>query len=303
MLSVQDRFNIDTTMKRRAVLLTLLALGMVSCDFRVGANVDIESGLESSNSGLSFSKSKVDVNHQPFNKGPVYCGETLEIQFHGVGGFVVTDGKIYPNLRIVVTEQSGASLMSKDNLYEGRGYPEKEATALTATLKLNDQYAGKNCKFHVHFSDTKGNGRIDAVLPVNVEPLNTPELKVQENGLTATQKGITSEYGRVVNAEAPLGGQIGLLLYGLTGFREVDGKVYPGAKVELFDPNSGSAVYQSEDVFAKQDSQIDPEQAKTMRIFLSPEKSESGKQYLWKFQIWDKQSDAKFLAEILLKFK
>lgn len=140
-------------------------------------------------------------------------------------------------------------------------------------------------------------------MPFSAAPLNTPELKVQENGLTATQKGIISEYGGVVNAEAPLGGQIGLLLYGLTGFHEVEGKVYPGAKVELFDPNSGKAVYQSEDVFAKQDSEFEPERAKTMSIYLSPDKSESGKQYLWKFQIWDKQSDAKFSAEMLLKFK
>jgi hypothetical protein len=290
-------------MKSYALLLPIILFGSVSCNFNVGTHVDFESGLETSNSGMGFSESRVEINHQAFKGGKVYCGETVEVQFHGVSGLNVSDGKVYPELNIVLTDQNGAKLVTADNLYEGRGYSPESAKVLTATLKINEKFAGTECKFHIHFLDSKGKGRIDAMLPLKMEALNTPELKVKENGLTASQKGITSDYGRVINGEAPLGGQIGLLLYDLAGFKETDGKVFPGAKLEIDNPETGASIYQSEDLFAKPESDISPEQAKTMRLYLTPEKSESGKRYLWKFFVWDKKGPATLSAEIILKLK
>jgi hypothetical protein len=295
--------SIVIEMRRCAALLPLIFFGFGSCDFNVGAHVDLGTGLETSNSGMGFSESRVEISHQPFKGGKIYCGETVEVQFHGVSGLTVSDRQVYPELNIVVTDQSGAKLVTADNLYQGRGYSPESAKVLTATLKVNEKFAGEDCKFHMHFLDTKGKGRIDAVLPLKIEALNTPELKVRENGLTASQKGIMSDYGRVINGEAPLGGQIGLLLYDLTGFKEIDGKVFPGAKIEIDSPETGAAIYQSEDLFAKPESDISAEQAKTMRLYLTPEKSETGKQYLWKFSVWDKKGPATLSAEILLKFR
>lgn len=120
-------------------------------------------------------------------------------------------------------------------------------------------------------------------------------IELEEHGIKVEQAFLLFEDNTLVpeSNETTVGKKILLRLILKDGFKEKDGKVFPGAS-EKIETNSGEVVLDEKDLFASYDSTGVPEDdAKYLTLSAIITKLDKLYDYfVVKFKIWDKNSEA-----------
>lgn len=285
-------------------LVVLCLLGFTACNFSAGIQHDMKSGLTVKNSGLSYEGYKLMCNGAIVNDDEWRMGETMKLLFTGVKGFTTVGGRVFPVINIRILDMQGAvkeelNNLQTDQMIEGIS-PEKAADLYAQYTLADELETGKEYKLEVKVMDKKGKGEIFATRQFKIAPLQQGDLKVQTSGLNYKAVYFVGRNGRKPN-EALLGGRIGIMVDGVSGLKVVDGKVFPGADIKIYD-RTGAEVYHSEDVFKDPEGADPADAAKRISLYLTlTEQKLEGSACKWVFRVWDKKSDAYLEADILLK--
>lgn len=295
-------------MKKIRYVVTLLAIAMLgACNFSAGIKHNMNTGLTVKNSGLDYEDYKLSYNDVAAADNQWAQGETVKLTMNGMNGFKVANGLVYPGISYTIKDLKGHVIEQQDDLLQEEvrdGITPDRASKLSALYTMGENFeAGKEYEMQVCFFDKKGDGKVTATMKFKVLPLKQNDLKVNVAGLSYDHIYFRGRNGRKEN-EALIGGPIGVLIQGVRGLKEENGKVFPGGEIMIYQEN-GKELYHSEDLFKDYPRGIDPEKvAQDISLYLTPEdKKTAGNYGKWVFRIWDKKSKATLEAEIMLTLR
>ncbi|MFA4930596.1 MAG: hypothetical protein WC570_01880 [Patescibacteria group bacterium] len=124
-------------------------------------------------------------------------------------------------------------------------------------------------------------------------------LQVTNDGLVYESAYLTVNDQETTENVFDLGTEVFMNFDGVDYFEEVDGKVFPGAAMVVYDAD-GQELFSEDDLFAQySESGVTPEEASAMFVsLLIGDPLVSGEQYTWKARIWDKVGGGHIDAEL-----
>jgi hypothetical protein len=292
----------------KSVLFCLPVFLLSSCHFSAGIKKDALTGLTIKNQSLDYEQYTLLKEKRQLGGHALAFGETLTLTLTGVSHFKEEDGKVYPGMRMTVKKKSGEVLLYYADLLQesaANGLSRATASTLRASFTAGPPLVtGQSCDLVVTIWDKKGDGTITASLPLTIEKPVTPGLSVTPSGLSCDFAYITDVNGKVSSNEAVTGDRTGITFFGLKGFTEENGLVFPGGEIIITGTN-GEQKLHTEDVFATSAANgLDPaEVARSVRLSLETLPAQKGDESLWTFRVWDKKSDASIQASMLLKLR
>ncbi len=288
----------------KTVILTFLLLtALSSCDFNKSVKKNLVSGLTAYGDGLSCENVYLSVNGEKITRNSLIYGEEFYVNFNNIEGFKKENENVFPDMRLFVLNKTGDTVFQTNDLCsEFADGINKSPLLLTANLTVaapihsNNQYT-----LYVKIRDKKGTGTYTAKFDFRVNPGEL--IKIDGNKVTYNELYLFSrDRDKVIlDNKIRFDEDIYLLFEGLKGFREENGKVFPGLGIKAFD-NDGKTILEESDLFGGY-----TETGITTSDFNS--------QVLSKFKftgsevknpincevtIWDKKSDAKIKATINL---
>jgi hypothetical protein len=124
-------------------------------------------------------------------------------------------------------------------------------------------------------------------------------LKVSNTDLTFNETALIIDSVKISTNEFPMNKDIFYEISGLKGFKEKNGKVYIGASITVLDDQNKS-VLDYADLFSKYDEEgLDAINVGhvTLKLKTGPPLL-TGKKYIWKTRVWDKNSKGEVKSEM-----
>lgn len=153
-------------MKNRQLVFGLVAFIFSACNFSVGTNKDLLSGLTLSNNGLSYSEGYLSMDNQKLSSNKFPMDKVIYLFFDGVEGFQETEGKVFLGASLVVTDASGNKILEEADLfasYNESGVSVEDAKKISLNLKIgNPMKVGAKYVWKSKIWDKKGKGVIEA---------------------------------------------------------------------------------------------------------------------------------------------
>lgn len=229
----------------------LLLIAASGCNFSKSVKVDLISGLSTNGDILSCEDVYITVNDQKAARSTFIYGEEFYLNFNNVKGFKRIDGKVFPGMDLFVFGESGDTVFSATDMYKGN--PEgfaQELIILTSKLVVaRPVHSGKSYKMKVKIWDKEDKGTFYATFDFKVTA--SQSIKVESSAVTYDEIYLFSkDREEVINNNIIASNDENyLLLEGLKGFSETEGKVYPGLSMKVTD-DAGTEVLFYEDLFA-----------------------------------------------------
>ena len=129
-------------------------------------------------------------------------------------------------------------------------------------------------------------------------------LKITNKNLSYEDAYLSSKNQKLSNPELPMNAEVNLVILGMSGFMEKNGKVYIGAAITVTDKEQ-KKIIEYPDLFASYDSTgISPTDAKQITLTLTTgSPMTTGTKYLWKSRIWDKNGKGELMSELEVTIK
>ena len=127
----------------------------------------------------------------------------------------------------------------------------------------------------------------------------TTGLSYAYKGLGAEEVFLSKDNQVFKSTDFQLGSRIVMHFSGVSGFKAVEGKVYPGMSIRVTD-SAGAAVIDAPDLFTQYDAEgLDPEVAAELsgNITIGTPMVNGG-EYLWEVKVWDKKGDGTINASM-----
>ncbi len=124
-------------------------------------------------------------------------------------------------------------------------------------------------------------------------------ITVSNEGLSYDEDYLSVDGERLNNNGVKLGDKVYMVFSGVDGFAEKDGKVFPGAAMQVTD-REGKTVLEETDMFAAYDQTgVDVTDAGDLSVsLLVGDPMISGESYDWKVKFWDKLDKGEIKAEV-----
>lgn len=128
-------------------------------------------GLYTVNDGLTLKDSYLAVDDRRVGSNEVEVGDKIAVVFEGVEGFKEVNGKVFPELTIVVTDMDGNILLLQEDLLKSdTGYDAKDASVLSGTLLVGDPLAqGQEYLLTVNINDKEGAGTLAGSITLKIK--------------------------------------------------------------------------------------------------------------------------------------
>ncbi|MBX2964169.1 MAG: hypothetical protein KF687_16780 [Cyclobacteriaceae bacterium] len=124
-------------------VLNFIAFGIVvtlsACNFSVGTNANMVSGLSTSWNGLNAeSVYFVDEQNQPITSKQVSMNTECSFVFEGISNFTLKDGNVFPGMTLTVLNESGEEVVVFDDMLASytEGLSPNDASVLQAALTV-----------------------------------------------------------------------------------------------------------------------------------------------------------------------
>jgi hypothetical protein len=233
----------------------LVSLVMTGCQFSRSVKKDLISGLTSKGNGLTCEEVYLTANNKRTTSTSFSYGEMVYLIFSDVKGFKQENGNSFPLMQILVTGMSGDTLLLADDLYseykDGMSYSPLQLTAdltVAAPIKSGGEYL-----LTVSIKDRKGPGTFISKLKFSVsgtDKISAEPLNVSYNEIYLYSQG----KGKVINdARINFDDDIYIIVEGLKGFKEENGKVFPGLSLNGSD-SKGHNILNYPDMFSDYDA-------------------------------------------------
>jgi hypothetical protein len=236
---------------RNLSLLFLLLISVSGCNFSKSVKVDLISGLTTKGDIISCEDVYITVNDQKVERSTFLYGEEFYLNFNDIKGLKRIDGKVFPGMDIFVFGESGDTVFNATDLYKGNpeGYSQQPILLTSKLLVARPVHSGKNYKMLVNIWDKKDKGTFSATFDFKVNA--GQNLKVEPAMVTYDEIYLFSKNsGKVINNNNITSDDENyLLIEGLKGFSETEGKVFPGLSMKVTDA-AGAEVLNYEDLFA-----------------------------------------------------
>lgn len=134
---------------------TLLVF-ICSCKFSTGIKKDLSTGLTSVNNGLSAEDIYLTVDGNKLSSNVIALGKQVVLIADGVDYYQVTDGKVYPGCRIILTDKAGKEILNLPDAFaeQTTGLEKAKAAVLRATLTTGSpMQVGETYHLNVRFFD------------------------------------------------------------------------------------------------------------------------------------------------------
>ncbi|NLE65538.1 MAG: hypothetical protein GX606_06455 [Elusimicrobia bacterium] len=136
-------------------------------------------GERTEKNGLSCAQIIHRVDDKEQTSNTIKLNKTLKIDFKNIQGLTVIDGKIFPALKISITDGTGQEITSTDNALaelSRNGIPQIFGETITATVRTGGSMAeGETYALQLRLSDTKGSGEIEYQTTLEIAGLNRVE--------------------------------------------------------------------------------------------------------------------------------
>ncbi len=281
---------------KKILFILFITIGFTSCKFNRSAGQDLISGITTAGKDLSCEDVYITVNNEKTRKNTFIYGETFVIYFNDIEGFAVENGNVYPRMEIILKEQEGDTLMMADDLYENNteGFNYKPLQ-LSADLTLAAPLRSKgNYTMIINISDKKGDGSFTTRYDFDVA--ENENIKVKTTNTTYNEVYLFSQGKNIVITDNKIDfdDNIYMIIEGLQGFKEENGCVFPGMKLQGTD-SLNNLILDYDDLFTEYDdkgievsdfiSRVSAHFKITGTFFNNPLHCE--------LRVWDKKSDAK----------
>jgi hypothetical protein len=240
---------------------TLAAFLLSACQFNQSVNKDLGTGAFSKGDGLGCDDISISINGKPDKRNTFVYGEKVLISFNDMTGFKTENSKVYPGLSLYVIKNEKDTVQFYPNLLGDL----KDGTTLSP-LKLEASFVAavsyknrEKYKVHIRIWDTKGTGSFTYELPFNVE--ENKFLKINSNGVSYSNIYLWDETNKkpVFDKKIKQDDEFILILEGLDGLEQKNGKVYPTLSIDIVD-NKGSKIISNPNILAKYEEEgIDAE--------------------------------------------
>jgi predicted small secreted protein len=127
-------------------------------------------------------------------------------------------------------------------------------------------------------------------------------LSTVNNGLELTDSYLASDGRRMENNEVLLGKKIAVVFEGVKGFKEKNGKVFPGLNIVVMD-EADNVLLRFEDIL-KSNVGYDAKDASVLSgTLIVGDPLKQGQNYKMALTIWDKEGDGGIAGSVTLKVK
>ncbi|MBC9798269.1 hypothetical protein [Sinomicrobium weinanense] len=241
-------------MKR--IIFTALGLIAVSkvftaCEFNQSVHKDLKTGALSKGDGIACESITMEVNGTKDHRNTFVFGEKVNLVFNDLTGFTKIDGKTYPFLSLDIVKNEKDTVLSYANLLGDI----KEGTDLSP-LQLQANFTaalphGNNEKYklYIHIWDGKGKGNFSYELPFTIK--KSELLDIERSDITYQNIYLWNEsLGQpVLDKTIDFDHTLRLILEGITGLEETEGKIYPVFSIDLVD-SAGNIMLSNPNVFS-----------------------------------------------------
>ncbi len=234
-------------MKIKSLIFILVLL--TSCQFNKSVHKDLISGAYTKEDGLSCETIKIKVNGTEDNRSSYIYGEKVEFIFNNISGFEKKDGMVYPGLSILVMKNANDTMEYSPDLFSDRGGTDISPLQLRARFVCTFPYENsEKYKVYIKIWDKNGKGTFIYEMPFNVE--ENKLLRVKSEGIEYSEIYLwnkSSEY-MVADKHINLKDTFLLVLKGLNGITEVEGRCYPAFSIDITE-SKGEKALSNPDLF------------------------------------------------------
>lgn len=157
------------------------------------------------------------------------------------------------------------------------------------------------CSISNSLQDTANNNKKPNFDIKTQEKINRDvEVDFQEDGLTLEDYRIDVDNHEYEKGAIPKGSELTLNTYGVSGYKEIDGLVYPYLEQKVID-SKGNVIYEESDLIPEDMEGIDAETASETYTYLDIDDNfKSGEKYQWTTTYSDRKSDTNM--DVLVNF-
>jgi hypothetical protein len=222
------------------------------------------------------------------------------MNFADIKGFKEENGNVFPGMKIFITDKSGDTVLQSDDLFQR--YPDGinlSPLFLHADLTAAAPIASENdYTMIVNIWDKKGKGTFTGKVDFKIVP--NEYLNVEAKGLTFDEVYLFSrDRGAVIREnKIRLNENAFLIIEGLNGLKEENGKVFPGLSLMARD-NDNNEILNNADLFAYyNDSGLSGSDVFSgVSSSFTPNTDEYKTPLSFVVTLWNKKSDAKITME------
>ena len=219
-------------MKTLKILLIALVFG--ACNQSI--NKDLVTGATSRGDGLSCDDISIQINKESVKRNTFTFGETVVFSFNHIKGFKEENGKVYPEMSMVVIKKENQMVLSNLNLLNLKDGTNLSPLKLEANFSANFPYQN-NEEYEVQITiwDTKGEGKFTYNMPFTIK--GNEHIKAETTDITYKSIFLWNENKSkmVLNNRLNSKEKYALVIEGVSGLKIENGKVHPELSLLLTD--------------------------------------------------------------------
>lgn len=290
-------------MKTNILLFVMLFLFLYSCDFSKSVNKDLITGLTTKGNGLSCENVYLSVGEEKINRKTFTYGEKIIWNFNGIEGFNKTGNFCFPGMQMIVTDSKKDTIMNYSDLYaDNEAGFDLSPLLLTCQLTMfNKIHSNNSYSIYIKIWDKKGEGTFTATMDFEIAP--DKAIEIEKNILSYTELYLFSEERKkvIIGDEAKLNEKTYIIVEGLEGFTEQDGKVQIGMNMKATDASNNILLDES-DMLGNEAYEPSDLKSQVSGNFLFRDPATKNP-VTCELEIWDKKGDGKLKARVKLNIK
>jgi hypothetical protein len=224
-------------MRKLFYLLSLMAAITSGCNNSKLVNKEYPSGITTTGTKITCENIFISVNGRKVENNEFTYGERFYVNFDDLRGLARKNRKVLPGMKIAIVNSSGDTIMRKDDLYSEitDGFelkPFQLAADLTAASPIK---SGTDYSLIVKIWDKFGQGTFNAKYDFKVKP--NDQIITEQVNVTFDEIYIYSQKsGKIIkDGKIRFDDNIYIVVEGLKGFSEVNGRVFPGLSLNIKD--------------------------------------------------------------------
>jgi hypothetical protein len=237
-------------MKSRIIPFLIIALSLLSCDFRKSVHKDLITGLVTKGDGLSCEEVYLTIDEEKTDRTTFIYGETFYLNFSNIEGFSEENNNIFPGMIISVTDAAGDTIFQTEDMYANYlNGMNISPLALKSKLTVGTpMHSNHEYTVIVKIWDKKVKGTFFAEMPFNV--IENEKIVIEKNNMSYDEIYLYSadRDRAITDGIVHFNENIYLIFEGLSGVTEENGNVYPGFKLLATD-HSQQVILDYADLF------------------------------------------------------
>ncbi len=236
-------------MTTKVVLVVSFILLMPSCEFSKTLNKDLVTGMVTNGTGLSCDEVYLSSGEEKISRSSFTYGEKIYVSFDNIEGFKKKEGNAIPGLQMLVTTQSGDTILNYPDLYakNDQGFNLSPLALSTNLIVADPLHSRYQYKLQIYIWDKNGTGKFSATMDFSVSP--NQYIEIESKNISYNEIYLYSRVqGKVLTGNTiPSEEDVYLIFEGLKGFVEEGEMVFPGLSMMATDAD-GKVVLDESDL-------------------------------------------------------